>query len=101
MDNQDLKPHNLKTAISRMEAAERLLAQCMQKIHDLTMWIPCSERMPVNKQEVIVYHMTIGVTTAVAYWHGNIHFWNGERGQAWLLGDITHWMPLLDPPEER
>lgn len=51
-------------------------------------WIPRSERMPEVGVEVLVYSRSSGM--AVDYY---------DRG---LFGysDVTHWMPLPEPPEE-
>lgn len=53
-----------------------------------TRWIPCSLRMPEVGEEVLVYSRSSGM--AADYY---------DRG---LFGysDVTHWMPLPEPPEE-
>ena len=107
MINNDLPPHNLKTAISRMEAAERLLAQCMQKIHDLTTWMLCSEYMPMSGKRVLAcfVHKDDTKMVNIVRWSLERKCWDSWNGVDWILGlsarRITHWMPLPDPPEEQ
>ena len=51
-------------------------------------WIPCSEMLPEVGKEVLVYSEYGGV--AVDYFDGALF---GHT-------DITHWMPLPEPPEK-
>lgn len=51
-------------------------------------WIPCSERLPEVGVEVLVYSESDG--EAVDYYGGEFFRWP----------DVTHWMPLPEPPEE-
>jgi hypothetical protein len=60
-----------------------------------TRWIPCSERMPERPGDYQVctkneYYGTKNV--AKRYFNGDC--WSGR----WT--NITHWMPLPEPPEE-
>lgn len=60
-----------------------------------TRWIPCSERMPERPGDYQVctrneYYGTKNVTKR--YFNGDC--WSGR----WT--NITHWMPLPEPPEE-
>ena len=52
-------------------------------------WISVNDELPVEGVEVLawedcLYHVT---------------FWTGDEWDA--MGDITHWMPLPEPPEEQ
>lgn len=51
-------------------------------------WIPCSERLPEAGEEVLVFSRSRGI--AVDYYDRCLF------GYA----DVTHWMPLPEPPEE-
>lgn len=55
-------------------------------------WIPVTERLPKQGQEVIVYSGGVSIPTVFAYqfWDKNYESW--ER--------ITHWMPMPEPPKE-
>lgn len=51
-------------------------------------WLPCSERLPEAGEEVLVFSRSRGI--AVDYYDRCLF------GYA----DVTHWMPLPEPPEE-
>ena len=57
-----------------------------------TEWIPVSERLPKQDQEVIVYDCGVIEPKVYAY-----HFWD-KHFDGWVR--ITHWMPLPNPPKE-
>ena len=58
-------------------------------------WIPVSERLPGDRDWVIVAGEYGGVSIAQM----NIKWgWNGADGET--DGDVTHWMPLPEPPED-
>ena len=54
-------------------------------------WIPVSERLPEQGQEVIVYSGGVLKPTVFAS-----QFWN-KHYDSWAR--ITHWMPLPEPPK--
>lgn len=69
-------------------------------------WIPCSERMPENN--VSVLYVWRSQNGAVAVLHG-WHFETRVTGSAWHQSgvgfhrpddEVTHWMPLPEPPKE-
>ena len=57
-------------------------------------WIPCSERSPKEKQRVIVRCSTVGTTVGWILWGE----WMTDLGRG--CADVTHWMPLPQPPKE-
>ena len=56
-------------------------------------WISVDDRLPKNSDNVLVCHNNGLVTTNA--WLGSNWWFNNERNQ------ITHWMPLPEPPEGR
>ena len=57
-------------------------------------WIPCSERLPKEKQRVMVRCATVGTTVGWILWGE----WMTDLGRG--CTDVTHWMPLPQPPKE-
>lgn len=62
-------------------------------------WIPCSEKMPEDGQRVLICSsmkkMFVAAYNASAHMftqrvHSTVH--------AWYANEITHWMPLPEPP---
>lgn len=62
-------------------------------------WIPVDERTPQDEQEVVVYYQH-------RYASGGVHpfTWRALRGFGYAPNgfpfDVTHWMPLPEPPKE-
>lgn len=69
-----------------------------------SVWINCAERMPEAMVDVLVWSPAFGIDGGeydVAYRSRFVEAWVGshvEHGCEWNLGDITHWMPLPEPP---
>lgn len=64
-----------------------------------TRWIPCSERLPGEKQRVLFW-----VPSNEAIYAGFYNY-TGKRGTAWFRAGKSDyaskcWMPLPKPPEE-
>ncbi|WP_250206780.1 DUF551 domain-containing protein [Escherichia coli] len=61
-------------------------------------WISCSERMPKGYADVLV---TDGEHVEVKWWDESGH-WNSwtELNSDIFADEITHWMPLPEPPQE-
>lgn len=62
-------------------------------------WIPVSERLPEQHSSVIVYRKTkrfsmLHYSSALGF-----HFYDSEWGDV-TVDDVTHWMPLPEPPKE-
>jgi hypothetical protein len=63
-------------------------------------WIPVSERLPEEEQEVLVWN---GGGQCLKPWQGHVlcEYRNGEWRESQesdLYPGITHWMPLPAPP---
>ena len=70
-----------------------------------TRWIPCSERMPESNLELLVIvRGKVGNITLV----NSVEIGNFDRDEGWILEmwpeweepNVTHWMPLPEPPKE-
>ena len=57
-------------------------------------WIPVEERLPEEKQRVIVRCERVGTSVGWILW-GN---WMTDIGPG--AGKVTHWLPLPKPPKE-
>jgi hypothetical protein len=63
-------------------------------------WISVSERMPQFGVKVLAYCESWGTNADhpfLAHHGGAIGFIDTRRGS--LMGGVTHWMPLPEPPE--
>lgn len=58
-----------------------------------TRWIPCSERLPEHSARCLCY--CNGEIRVLKYWRTQQEFQYGGRKR-----NVTHWMPLPEPPEE-
>ena len=56
-------------------------------------WISVKDRLPEKKQRVIVRCRTVGTTVGWILWRE----WLTDLGKG--CSDVTHWMPLPEPPE--
>ena len=70
--------------LKRAEEAERKLAE-------MTLWTPCSERLPDKTGWYIVCYAGV-VTVALAFWNNNQQYFNQAAPR--------YWQPLPQPPEE-
>lgn len=71
-------------------------------------WVKCSERMPKAETPVLVM-LNGEIRVAEIRWDRPTHeetykpfrYWDDpyDDGQDWGVFDITHWMPLPEPPE--
>jgi hypothetical protein len=62
-------------------------------------WIPVSERLPEHG-EVVLCYMSFKEARALQ-WDNASRYWLGyESGDDWSKANVTHWMPLPEPPKE-
>ncbi|HAJ6661233.1 TPA: DUF551 domain-containing protein [Escherichia coli] len=66
-------------------------------------WISCSERMPEDTKMLLAFSQ--GKIVA-AYWNWVMSPIDYKKYRAFkylsgnILDDVTHWMPMLEPPEQ-
>jgi hypothetical protein len=59
-------------------------------------WIPCSERLPEYGEYVLFIRENCGVYVG---YYDEKNTWNTDY--QWFTGEnVTHWMPLPEPPEK-
>ena len=61
-------------------------------------WISVAERLPEDDFEVLVYTDRYGGRHEFAYYVPRLGAW--YQNCALLIPNITHWMPLPEPPKE-
>jgi len=69
-------------------------------------WISVKERLPETNQEVLVFCYGYNIEQVLTIWDGKSSFW--DKGNSFMKGngcpigliDVTHWMPLPEPPTE-
>lgn len=77
----------------------------IDRLQTVNSWIPCSERLPEDNVNVLG-NITITVNTNIAKpkqrtifaKHDRVFGWTTANGYP-IVGKITHWMPLPNPPE--
>ena len=60
-------------------------------------WIPVSERLPERRETVLVCDVRENYMNAWEYLGRDEWLWDST---IWRTEDITHWMPLPEPPKE-
>lgn len=73
-------------------------------IHAVNRWIPCNERMPEPNETVLyVWRSKYGNVSVLHGWHfENLveNAWHQSGiGMSRPNEEVTHWMPLPEPPE--
>lgn len=83
------------------ESIDPVMEACRMGMEALerTRWIPCSERMPEDFQDVLIWDNRDETSFTGHYaecdgW--TVDGYDVDRSPF----DITHWMPLPEPPEE-
>ena len=96
--------HSTNDLIAELLMWKSLAAEKLDRIAELEeaqRWIPVSERLPEDRATVLVAFKNREILTATYYGHyegfgGVENYWDIE---GWHSGEVTHWMPLPQPPE--
>ncbi len=96
----EVEVNGIKTTLCKLA---NVIGQIMV---DIPHWIPCSERMPKDNTLVLyVWRSENGNVSVLHGWHYSIR----GLGSAWHQSgvgierpddEVTHWMPLPEPPKE-
>ena len=79
-----------------------------------TRWIPCSERLPEKSGVYLVAYIATGTVDRLRFytqygtglrskknvWVGVIYPYTSNMGIEVIYDNVTHWMPLPEPPKE-
>ena len=61
-------------------------------------WVSVEDELPENNTQVLMWSARWKIAEAGSYY--NQHFWvYSEIGDGYIADNITHWMPLPNPPE--
>ena len=84
------------------DAIEELMRRCEQfQYMPLPAWIPVAERLPLYGQDVLAVRTYGDGEKCREVLMAHIAVWNEETGEKWWNAtNITHWMPLPEPPKE-
>lgn len=66
---------------------------------DKSGWISVKDRLPETDAEVLIY-TSWGSYNIGNYGYHDPNVWSSEEIYAYEDGEIAHWMPLPEPPEE-
>jgi len=84
-------------------------AKILKSVPAVNRWIPCSERLPEKECYALIYFgqgtTAEGITDAwydgKSWNYTNSIIENGAEWEetVWIPHEVTHWMPLPEPPE--
>lgn len=80
-----------------------MLLEAADAIEELSKpkWIPVTERLPLWGQDVLAVRTYGDGEKCQEVLMAHICIWNEETGEKWWNAtNITHWMPLPEPPKE-
>lgn len=94
-------------AIEELQADKTALngtvTNLLEQIKDLgePRWIPVTERLPLYGQDVLATRVFGDGEKCQEILMAHVAVWNEETGEKWWNAtNITHWMPLPEPPKE-
>lgn len=94
-------------AIEELQADKTALngtvTNLLEQIKDLgePRWIPVTGRLPLYGQDVLATRVFGDGEKCQEILMAHVAVWNEETGEKWWNAtNITHWMPLPEPPKE-
>ena len=95
---------NSEPPYSEEEELARKIMQMHARIAELEAerrWIPVGERLPEDRVTILAAFNNREILTAkyYKYYEGFGSVENYWRIEGWHSGNVTHWMPLPEPPE--
>ena len=88
-------------ALNYHTGAENMNEACVRAVDyapTIGGWISVKERMPEDYVNVLIAMTDVAGTFVAVAWRENNGWNDGEGG--WPDENVTHWMPLPEPPEE-
>ena len=76
--------------VTKMNERAADAIEVLSKTENTTRWIPVTERLP-KEQETVLTWGEQGII---------LLNWRHDNKWCCCLGDVTHWMPLPEPPKE-
>lgn len=75
----------------------------------VNLWIPCSERLPKEDGEYLIWCVSYDVSTGdkitnaygISYYDTQFEAWTGLHVGGFLWNEVVAWMPLLEPYKEQ
>lgn len=69
-------------------------------------WISVEDRLPDNSVEVLIWALVGGYLSGCRRWEARRGYYSTTYEPCWCLRngmttDVTHWMPLPAPPEDK
>ena len=94
-----------KNQLATLELGDESTKQLLHWLEDYkrlksaSSWIPCSEKMPDDNVDVLVYDYGILIARYNIYDKYDIGWM--EKFECYPLTNVTHWMPLPEPPQRK
>ena len=63
------------------------------------MWIPVEDRLPEDEKSKVVWVPANLCAYMATYVDGRWRPWQSTEKWRWWIQEITHWMPLPEPPK--
>jgi hypothetical protein len=61
-------------------------------------WVSVKERLPEDSKKILLYHQD--GRTLFGLWSNRKEGWYFDSFGPWEKDEVTHWMPLPEPPKE-